>query len=71
MLMPSDFKEIITENRRNLQRGEQAIISIESEPGEDSNQDLLGLEWELKAADETGVEFKLKFNQPLEVSQND
>ena len=40
-------------------------------PGEDSNQDLLGLDWELKAADESGIEFKLNFNQPLEVSQND
>ena len=71
MLMPSDFKEKIAENRRNLQQGEKAIISIESQPGEDSDQDLLDLDWELKAADEAGVEFKLIFNQPLEVSQND
>ena len=31
----------------------------------------LHLDWELTKADETGLDFRLKYKEPLEVSQNE
>ena len=71
MVLPSDFKEIVANNRRNLQANEQPMIQIESLAGDDSDLDNLNLDWEISGADESGLDFKLKYKDPLEVSQND
>ena len=47
------------------------MIQIESLAGEDSDLDDLNLDWEISGADETGLDFKLKYKNPLEVSQKD
>ena len=44
---------------------------LESASGLDSDPALLGLVWELVDAVGSGFQFKLKYMNPLEVSQND
>ena len=65
MVLPPNFKEIISENRRNLQVDEEPMVQIESLAGEDSDLDELNLDWELTQADETGLGFKIKYKNPL------
>ena len=73
MLLPDDFLEIIAENkRRYLEGSEQSpLIEIQSVAGEDSNVDQLGLDWKVTEVNEHGMDFKLAYADPLEVSQND
>ena len=40
-------------------------------PGYDSNPDSLEVDWEIVNADGGGLEFKLKYKNPIEISQND
>ena len=47
------------------------MIEISSIPGADSVVDVLNLDWEIKEATEEGIDFKLKYKDPLEVSQNE
>lgn len=42
-----------------------------SEPGEDSSADKLRLDWEITEFTEKGIDFKIIYVDPLEVSQND
>ena len=65
MVLPPNFKEIISENRRNLQVDEEPMVQIESLAGEDSDLEELNLDWELTQADETGLSFKIKYKNPL------
>ena len=71
MVLPANFIEMVASNKRNLQENEQPLIKIESEAGSESNAAFLNLDWELTKADETGLDFKLKYKEPLEVSQNE
>ena len=64
MVLPPNFKEIISENSRNLQVNEEPMVQIESLAGEDSDLDELNLDWELSQADETGLSFKIKYKDP-------
>ena len=63
MVLPDSFKEIIQQNKliRKLSDEEKPLIDIESIPGYDSNPDALNLDWQIERADETGLEFKLKY----------
>ena len=47
------------------------MIEIQSLAGEDSDSDLLGLDWEMTEASKESISFKLIYTDPLEVSQND
>ena len=47
------------------------MIEIQSLAGEGSDTDLIGLDWEMKSANEEGISFKLIYTDPLEVSQNE
>ena len=47
------------------------MIEILSEPGFDSIADLLNLDWEITEFTEKGIDFKLIYVNPLEVSQNE
>ena len=47
------------------------LIEILSEPGIDSIADMLNLDWEITEFTEKGIDFKLYYVNPLEVSQND
>ena len=47
------------------------MIEISSIPGADSVVDVLNLDWEINEATEEGIDFKLKYKDPLEVSQNE
>ena len=64
MVLPPNFKEVISENSRNLQVNEEPMVQIESLAGEDSDLDELNLDWELSQADETGLSFKIKYKDP-------
>ena len=68
MIFPPNIKDIFADNRRQLGKNEQPLISIESEAGEDSNIDYLNLDWDITRADESSMDFKLKYKEPLEVS---
>ena len=73
MVLPSNFKDVVEKDRlRYLNEGdEQPLILLESASGLDSDPALLGLVWELVDAVGSGFQFKLKYMNPLEVSQND
>ena len=47
------------------------MIEIVTKPGEGSDPEKLGLDWELTSVSDSGFGFKLKFKEPLEISQND
>ena len=68
MILPPDFKETVAENRRNLDSNQKPLIEIQSEAGDSSEIDHLGLDWELTKADESGLAFKIFYENPLEVS---
>ena len=71
MLLPSDFIDILQENRLRALEDKDAflpMIEIISEPGEESNADKLGLNWVVTAFTEKSIEFKIIYENPLEVS---
>ena len=70
MLLPDNFKEEVQENKRLrvLNDKVEPLIEITSIPGQDSNVDLLNLDWEITEANEEGLNFKLKYKDPLEIS---
>ena len=70
MLLPDNFKEEVQENKRLRVLNDQVepLIEITSIPGQDSNVDLLNLDWEITEANEEGLNFKLKYKDPLEIS---
>lgn len=47
------------------------MIEVETEAGEGSDLERLGLDWELSDVTDSGFGFKLRFKDPLYVSQND
>ena len=47
------------------------LIEISSIPGIETVVDVLNLDWEIKEVNEDGIDFKLKYKDPLEVSQNE
>lgn len=71
MLLPADFMDIVIKSKlRALEdKDGPALIEILSEPGEESSQ--LDLDWEIIEFSEKGLDFKLVYKNPLEVSQND
>ena len=47
------------------------LIEISSIPGIETVVDVLNLDWEINEVNEDGIDFKLKYKDPLEVSQNE
>ena len=47
------------------------LIEISSIPGIETIVDVLNLDWEINEVNEDGIDFKLKYKDPLEVSQNE
>ena len=74
MLLPDDFLSIVQQSRLRALEDEDApppLIEIISKPGEDSDLDKLGLNWEITGFTEKSLDIKLVYVNPLEVSQND
>ena len=75
MILPSDFAEMINTDRLRQLKDKSLLqlplIEILSEPGEDSISDMLNLDWEITEFSEKGIDFKIIYKDPLEVSQND
>ena len=44
------------------------LIEISSIPGIETIVDVLNLDWEINEVNEDGIDFKLKYKDPLEVS---
>ena len=72
MRLPDDFLDIVTASKlRSLQSDQPAVIEIQSIAGADSDASKLKLDWEITGFSESGLDFKLVFADPLDVSQND
>ena len=71
MLLPDNFLDLVKESRlRQLNGDGKAMIEILSVAGEDSSADMLGLDWEILSFSPLGLDFKLFYTDPLEISQN-
>ena len=69
MRLPDDFMDRVTASKlRSLQSDEPAVIDIQSVAGSDSNDSELKLDWEITDFSESGLDFKLIYANPLEVS---
>ena len=62
---------VTNSKRRSLQSDNPALIEIQSIAGEDSNADKLKLDWEITDFSEDGLDFKIIYADPYEVSQGD
>ena len=72
VIMPSNFMQVFEQDKlRRLEDDQQPLIEVETEAGEGSDLEKLGLDWELSDVNDSGFGFKLKWKDPLYVSQND
>ena len=71
MVLPDDFKEIVAQDRRRLDNETKPLMEFEPVLSEDSDSANQNLDWELIDATEYGIEFKLVYKEPLEVSQGE
>ena len=70
MVLPDDFLEIVAASkRRDLNDDNLPLIEILSEPGVDSNPNLMNLDWEINGFTDSSLDFKLIYKNPLEISQ--
>ena len=72
MILPSNFLDVVSRDRilRHLDDS-KPMIEIMSLAGKDSESQELGLDWEITSVDDKGFNFKLKYANPLQVSQNE
>ena len=67
---PDDFQEIIQNNglRCLEDTATPALIEIIPETGDTDSMVTQGIDWEIISISEKGIDFKLVFSDPLEVS---
>ena len=69
MVLPDDFLEIVSASKRRDLTDDLPLIEILSEPGSESNPDLMNLDWEINGFTDSSLDFKLIYKNPLEISQ--
>ena len=71
MILPDDFKLIVSQDKRRLDSDTKPLMELESVLTQESDLVNLNLDWELIDANEGGIEFNLLYKEPLEISQGE
>ena len=74
MSFPSDFSELVESRKqsRDLSVQSYPLISITAVPGEESDSNKVQIsDWTVESFDEHSITFHMRYEEPIEISQND